>query len=63
MNPGAQSLRVSVSVPCPRCSGEEPRRTNCPRCEGNGILLLRVEPKHAALPAAELLRIYGKREA
>ena len=56
MNEKVQPPRVLVSVPCPACPDPHRPSDECPRCEGNGILLLRVDPEDAALAPEELLR-------
>lgn len=54
---------VHVSVPCPACPDPHRPSDDCPRCQGDGILLLQVAPEDAALAPEELLRRAEKRDA
>ncbi len=56
MSDTAPEARVHVSVPCPACPDPHHPRDDCPRCQGDGILLLRVDPADAALAPEELMR-------
>ena len=56
MNDTASPPKVHVSIPCPACPDPHRPTDDCPRCEGDGILLLRVDPADAALAPEELLR-------
>jgi hypothetical protein len=56
MNDKATAPRVKVSVPCPGCPDPHRPHEDCPRCHGDGILLLTVDPQDAALAPEVLLR-------
>jgi hypothetical protein len=54
-----RSPHVVVTVPCPACGAENEPDPTCTRCAGGGVLLLRVEPEHAALREEDLLVLYA----
>lgn len=55
----ASQPRVVVSIPCALCDNEAPT-PECPECAGQGMILLRVAPEHAALAANELRALYPR---